>query len=123
MSEGKEDTFTRSFPPHPKVEKPAWMSSMSEEGRRQFEAARQAGIERDVDILVKVINDMPGFETVPAESITYLATRWAINLADTYEEGMQAGIENEIAHQQRRGQSQAARFQMMAVSAGTAGLG
>jgi hypothetical protein len=110
------------FPPYPVVEKPSWMRDMSPSSRRTFEQNRQKGIERDVPTLVGLIQKTPGFENVPLESVTYIATRWAINLADAFEEGMQAGIENEQEFT-RQGRQQSMRFQAAAVSAGTNGIG
>ena len=110
------------FPPHPVVAKPSWMRSMLPSSRQTFEQNRQNGIERDVPTLVRIIQSIPGFENVPLESVTYIATRWAITLADGFEEGMQAGIENEQEFT-RLGRQQSMRFQASAISAGTNGIG
>ena len=110
------------FPPHPVVAKPSWMRSMLPSSRQTFDQNRQDGIERDVPTLVGIIQSIPGFENVPLESVTYIATRWAITLADGFEEGMQAGIENEQEFT-RLGRQQSMRFQASAISAGTNGIG
>jgi hypothetical protein len=112
----------REFPPHPEVKRPAWISELSASGLIKFDMNRKIGIERDVLTLEGLIKDLPGLEGVSPESISYLATRWAINLADTYEEGTQHGIENE-QDRRSRAYNPAANFAMMAISAGTGGLG
>lgn len=93
MSTTSKDT--PAFPAHPELEKQPWVKSLSASERANYEKIRQDGVDRDVKILVKVIRDYPGFGSVSDEEVEHLARRWAINLADAWDEGGQSAMSYE----------------------------
>lgn len=82
-----------AFPAHPNVEKQPWVAKLSPSNRAEYEKIRRDGIKTDVKILIKVIRDYPGFSSISDEEVEHLARRWATNLADTWDEGKQRGLE------------------------------
>ena len=112
------------FPPMRVVKKPAFMRQLGLAARIKFGTNRQRTLALDKQTLLSFMKErVPGMENVPAETIEYLATYWANDMADSFEEGMQAGIENEREYRAQTRSSAAARAGALAASAGTAGIG
>lgn len=112
------------FPSQPARTERSWMGQLSSAVRRKLDATRQATLEKDTTTYVNFLtNKVPGLQGIPPETIEYLARSWATYVANTFEEGMQAGIENEREFTSSRYDYGSAHPSAMATSAGTAGLG
>ena len=110
------------FPELPEKIEPAWVKALNGADRAKYDEQVKEGFDINFAEYVKLITSLPGFESVPIESVEHLATRVSIYVQSVYNNGLQDG--QEWRHEvDARALSRARSVAMNAISAGYGGLG
>lgn len=82
-----------SVPVLPEVTKYPFAQKLSGKDLREYEARCSLDIARDQEGFVRYFRSIPGFEGVPAESLEHAARFAAIWMTNSYNDGLQYGLE------------------------------